>query len=42
MIITRKIIIGACVVCAVGTNIPSMAQNRVVTQHATGTVVEGG
>ena len=42
MIITRKIIIGACVVCAVGTNIPSIAQNRVVTQHATGTVVEGG
>ena len=41
MIITRKIIVGVCIVCAVGTSHSSMAQNRVVTQHTVGTVVEG-
>ena len=41
MIITRKIIVGVCIVCAVGTSYSSMAQNRVVTQHTAGTVVEG-
>ena len=41
MIITRKIIVGICIVCAVGTSHSSMAQNRVVTQHTAGTVVEG-
>ena len=41
MIITRKIIVGVCIVCAVGTSHSSMAQNRVVTQHTAGTVVEG-
>ena len=41
MVITRKIIVGICIVCAVGTIHSSMAQNRVVTQHTAGTVVEG-
>ena len=41
MIITRKIIVGICIVCAVGTSHSSTAQNRVVTQHTSGTVVEG-
>ena len=41
MVITRKIIVGICIVCAVGTSHSSMAQNRVVTQHTAGTVVEG-
>ena len=41
MIITWKIIVGVCIVCAVGTSHSSMAQNRVVTQHTAGTVVEG-
>lgn len=41
MVITWKIIVGICIVCAVGTSHSSMAQNRVVTQHTAGTVVEG-
>ena len=36
MVITRKIIVGICIVCAVGTSHSSMAQNRVVTQHTAG------
>lgn len=37
----RKILVGACVLCAIGTTSPTLAQNRVVTHHTTGTVVEG-
>ncbi len=38
---TRKIVIGVCIWCMGSISLPAVAQNRVVNQRTTGTVVEG-